>query len=213
MRLDALCILGNGKKCNVEVQRSDNDDHVRRVRFNASSIAVKDSQKNEKFEQIEDIIVVYISQFDIFKANHVLYHVDSTIRETGHRIDDGLYRVFVNTEVKDGTTISEYMDCFLKKEVNNSKFPEFTDRMNVLKHEERGLDAVCEVMERYEQKAAEKAIARSNVDSIKYMITTFGATENKFWEIKTIPKRSITLPLRSLRTKARLCKLWRFIHR
>lgn len=205
--------LRKWEKCNVEVQRSDNDDHVRRVRFNASSIAVKDSQKNEKFEQIEDIIVVYISQFDIFKANHVLYHVDSTIRETGHRIDDGLYRVFVNTEVKDGTTISEYMDCFLKKEVNNSKFPEFTDRMNVLKHEERGLDAVCEVMERYEQKAAEKAIARSNVDSIKYMITTFGATENKFWEIKTIPKRSITLPLRSLRTKARPCKLWRFIHR
>jgi len=56
------------EKCNVEVQRSDNDNHVRRVRFNASSIALKDSQKNEKFEQIEDIIVVYISQFDIFKA-------------------------------------------------------------------------------------------------------------------------------------------------
>lgn len=138
VRLDALCILGNGKKCNVEVQRSDHDDHVRRVRFNASSIVVRDSQKNEKFEQIEDIIVVYISQFDIFKANHVLYHVDSTIGETGSRIADGLYRIFVNTEVKDGTTISEYMKCFLKKEVNNSKFPALTSRMNILKHEERG---------------------------------------------------------------------------
>lgn len=198
VRLDALCILGNGKKCNVEVQRSDNDDHVRRVRFNASSIAVKDSQKNEKFEQIEDIIVVYISQFDIFKANHVLYHVDSTIRETGHRIDDGLYRVFVNTEVKDGTTILEYMDCFLKKEVNNSKFPEFTDRMNVLKHEERGLDAVCEVMERYEQKAAEKAIARSNVDSIKYMITTFGATEKQILGNKNYSKKEYNTALKEL---------------
>ena len=198
VRLDALCILGNGKKCYVEVQRSDNDDHVRRVRFNASSIAVKDSQKNEKFEQIEDIIVVYISQFDIFKANHVLYHVDSTIRETGHRIDDGLYRVFVNTEVKDGTTISEYMDCFLKKEVNNSKFPEFTDRMNVLKHEERGLDAVCEVMERYEQKAAEKAIARSNVDSIKYMITTFGATEKQILGNKNYSKKEYNTALKEL---------------
>ena len=147
VRLDALCILGNGKKCNVEVQRSDNDDHVRRVRFNASSITVRDSKKNEKFRQIEDIIVVYISQFDIFKANHVIYHVDSTIRETGSCIDDGLYRVFVNTEVKDGTTISEYMECFLKKEVNNSKFPAFSNRMNVLKHEERGLDAVLSLVD------------------------------------------------------------------
>lgn len=175
VRLDALCVLGNGKKCNVEVQRSDNDDHLRRVRFNAASIVVKDSQEGEKFEQIEDIIVVYISQFDIFKADRVLYHVDSTIRETGNRVDDGLYRVFVNTEVKDGTTVSEYMGCFLKKEVNNSKFPAFTKRMNALKHEERGLDAVCEVMEKYEQKAVTKA----NVEAIKFMVTTLNASKEQ----------------------------------
>lgn len=66
---------------------------------------------------------------------------------------------FVNTEVKDGTTVSEYMECFLKKEVNNSKFPAFTKRMNALKHEERGLNAVCEVMEKYEQKAVEEGLS------------------------------------------------------
>lgn len=120
---------------------------------------MKDSQKNEAFEQLEDIIIVYISQFDFFKGNRVLYHVDSTVRETGSRVDDGLYRVFVNTEVKDGTAISEYMECFLKKEVNNSRFPEFTKRMNMLKHEERGLNAVCEVMEKYEEKAVEEGIS------------------------------------------------------
>ena len=30
VRLDALCTLGNGEKCNIEIQRSDNDDHLRR---------------------------------------------------------------------------------------------------------------------------------------------------------------------------------------
>ena len=62
VRLDALCVLGNGKKCNVEVQRSDNDDHLRRVRFNASSITVRDSETKQKFKETEDVIVVYISQ-------------------------------------------------------------------------------------------------------------------------------------------------------
>lgn len=65
---------------------------------------------------------MYISQFDIFKADRVLYHVDSTIRETGNRVDDGLYRVFVNTEVKDGTTVSEYMGCFLKRKLTTRNF-------------------------------------------------------------------------------------------
>ena len=79
--------------------------------------------------------------------------MDSIIRETGACVDDGLERVFVNTSVKDGTIIAEYMDCFLKKEVQNLKFPALTKRMYLLKHEERGVDAVCEVMEKYERKA------------------------------------------------------------
>ena len=104
VRLDALCILGNRKKCNVEVQRSNKDHHLKRVRFNASVITVRDSQTDDKFEETIDLIVVYISEFDIFKRGRVIYHVDSVIRETQERVDDGLERVFVNTVVKDGTT-------------------------------------------------------------------------------------------------------------
>ena len=157
VRLDALCILGNGKKCNVEVQRSNKDHHLKRVRFNASSITVRDSQTGEKFEKTIDLIVVYISEFDIFKRGRVIYHVDSVIRETQEKVDDGLERVFVNTAVKDGTTISEYMDCFLQKEIDNAKFPKLTNRVHYLKHEEGGVNAVCEIMRKYSEEVAEKA--------------------------------------------------------
>ena len=98
VRLDALCTFANGKKCNVEVQRSDDDDHLRRVRFNASSIAVKDSQAGQKF-------------------------------------------------------------------------PELTKRMNYLKHQEGGLQAVCEVMERYERKAAREADIRAIKNMLKHGLT------------------------------------------
>ena len=157
VRLDALCILENGKKCNVEVQRSNKDHHLKRVRFNASVITVRDSQTDDKFEETIDLIVVYISEFDIFKRGRVIYHVDSVIRETQEKVDDGLERVFVNTAVKDGTTISEYMNCFLQKEIDNAKFPELTNRVHYLKHEEGGVNAVCEVMRKYSEEVAEKA--------------------------------------------------------
>ena len=157
VRLDALCILGNGKKCNVEVQRSNKDHHLKRVRFNASVITVRDSQTDEKFEKTINLIVVYISEFDIFKRGRVIYHVDSVIRETQEKVDDGLERVFVNTAVKDGTTISEYMDCFLQKEIDNAKFPKLTNRVHYLKHEEGGVNAVCEIMRKYSEEVAEKA--------------------------------------------------------
>ena len=193
VRLDALCILGNGKKCNVEVQRSNKDHHLKRVRFNASVITVRDSQTDDKFEETIDLIVVYISEFDIFKRGRVIYHVDSVIRETQEKVDDGLERVFVNTAVKDGTTISEYMDCFLQKEIDNAKFPKLTNRVHYLKHEEGGVNAVCEIMRKYSEEVAEKAYQQgeeagkeigkeigqrqANIAAIKNMIIRFQATK------------------------------------
>lgn len=178
VRLDALCTLGNGTKCNIEVQRSNNDNHLKRVRFNAASISVVDSQKGEHFRKMEDLYVVYLSEFDVFHKGYTKYHVDSMIRETGEIVKDGLERIFVNTEIKDGTELSELMSCFLEKEVDNPKFPEFSKRMKFLKHEKGGLDAVCEVMERYEEiaakKAAEKATKeasrKANINAVKNMI-------------------------------------------
>ena len=192
VRLDALCAFADGKKCNVEVQRSDKDDHLRRVRFNASSIAIKDSQMRQKFKKIEDIMVVYISQFDIFNGNRVIYHVDNVIRETGEIVDDGLARVFANTQVKDGTTVSEYLDYFLKKEVNDSKFPELTKRMNYLKYQEGGLQAVCEVMERYERKAAQKATQEADIRAIKNMLK-HGLTKENILEDYTEEEYAIAM--------------------
>ena len=190
VRPDALCILGNGKKCNVEVQRSNKDHHLKRVRFNASVITVRDSQKDKKFEKTIDLIVVYISEFDIFKRGRVIYHVDSVIRETQEKVDDGLESVFVNTAVKDGTTISEYMDCFLQKEIDNAKFPKLTNRVHYLKHEEGGVNAMCEVMEQYSKKAAKKAYKQgeeagqrqANIAAIKNMIIRFQATKEVILE-------------------------------
>ncbi len=47
VRLDALCTLGNGSKCNIEVQRSDRDNHMKRARFNASVITTRSAKPGE----------------------------------------------------------------------------------------------------------------------------------------------------------------------
>lgn len=142
VRLDALCTLGNGQLCNIEVQRSDNDDHLRRVRFNASSITVRESQIGESFENIPEVCVVYISEFDVFGKGKTIYHINNVIQETGDVVDDGLQRVFVNTVCNDGTDIADLMSCFTKKVVNNPKFPVLTKRMRELKEDERSVK-VC----------------------------------------------------------------------
>lgn len=164
IRLDALCQLGSGAKVNVEVQRSDRDDHTRRVRFNASVITAKESNPGDRFADIQELYVVYISEFDIFRKGKTIYHVENVIQETGELLDDGLHRVFVNTEIDDGTPIASLMSCFTRKMVNNPRFPLVSERVTNLKTTEGGQNAVCAVMEKYEKQAREAGLAEGRME-------------------------------------------------
>lgn len=170
VRLDALCTLGDGVKCNIEVQRSNNDNHLKRARFNASSITVRESNPGEHFDNIVELYIVYISEFDFLKGGKTIYHVDKVLRENGIKIEDGLHEIFVNTVINDGTDIAELMSCFIKKEVKHSKFPELSAEVSRLKETEGGAQAVCEVMEKYEKIAVDEALKKERIHRIQIMI-------------------------------------------
>ena len=144
-------------KCNIEVQRSNNDNHLKRARFNASSITAKKSNPGENFEDIVELYIVYISEFDFLKGGKTIYHVDKVLRETGTVVNDGLHEIFVNTVIDDGTDIADLMACFVKKEVKNPKFPALSAEVSRLKETEGGAQSVCEVIERYEKKTVKNA--------------------------------------------------------
>jgi len=185
VRLDALCTLGNGIKCNIEVQRSNNDNHLKRARFNASMITVKDSNPGETFNEVIELYIIYISEFDFLKGGKAIYHVDKYLRETGQSIDDGLHEIFVNTVIDDGTDISDLMACFVKKEVKNPKFPYLSAEVARLKETEGGARTVCEAMERYEKIAVqnerlEKIMRMIEKDYSKEEILDIGYTEEEY---------------------------------
>lgn len=166
VRLDALCELGDETKCNIEIQRSDNDNHFKRIRYNASCITASETEPGKKFENVPSVIVVYISEFDLLERGKTVYHIEKAVRETGQVIDDGLKIVCVNTKIDDGTEIAELMKLFLQKEVNSPKFPVFSSRMNYIKHSEGGNSQMCKVMEEYAKEYAKEyvdEVVRTNI--------------------------------------------------
>ena len=206
IRLDALCILKDGTRCNIEVQRADNDDHLRRARYHASCITASLTDPGDDFRDIPTVYVIYISEFDFLKKNRTIYHIDKVIRETGTVIDDGLHEIFVNTNIDDGSDIAELMSCFMQKEVDNPKFPCFSSRVQYLKNDEGGIGVMCEVMEKYaieyakeyaekyaKEYAEEYAAAEKDRDilnalkkgiTIEVICAVMGVTESRVKEIQ-----------------------------
>jgi predicted transposase/invertase (TIGR01784 family) len=151
--LDAKCVRGDGSQVDIEVQKADDDDHQRRVRYNGAILTTNISDPGIKFENVPDVTVVFISKFDMFGSNFPLYHVDRVVRETGKTVDNGFEEVYVNTKVKDGSEVSELMEVFVNDDAYNSKFPKTSDGKRRYKETEKGVNTMCEIVERLTNEA------------------------------------------------------------
>ena len=185
VRLDAYIEGIEDKVYNIEIQRSDNCNHVKRVRYNASTITVNKSEPGDEFEHVQDVIVVYISEFDMFGAGKTVYHVENVIRETGEAVNDGLMTVYVNTEVKEDTLIGELMQCFLKTDFEDNNFPNISRRMRELKHGEED-EIMCKSVEEYAERKAKEAAKEAAVK---------GAIEEKKATVKNLNDMGMDLSL------------------
>ena len=156
--LDALCELENGKECNVEVQKANDDDHQKRVRYNTSCITANITEPGAKFKNVPDVIGIYISKFDMFQAEKTVYHIDRVVRETGEVQDNGLQEIYVNTKIDDGTDIAELMHIFTDPNAYDfEKFPKVSKRKKQFKESEGGNEEMCDLVENYAKERAEAA--------------------------------------------------------
>ena len=148
--LDVLCELEDGRVCNVEVHKKDNDDHVKRVRYNTSCITANISEPGSKFENVPNVISIFISKFDVFEGGKTIYHIERVIREMDECQDNGLQEIYVNAKIDDGSDIAELMKIFTNQEAYDfKKFPKVSERKQQFLLKEGGKERMCELVDNY----------------------------------------------------------------
>lgn len=156
--LDALCVSNDDKEFNVEVQKANDDDHQRRVRYNTSCITANITDPGMKFKNVPHVCSIYISKFDMFHGGKAVYHIDRVVRETGMVVDNGVQEIYVNTKIDDGTKVADLMHIFTVKDAYDfEKFPKTSARKKQFKDGEGGEKEVCELVENYAKQVAELA--------------------------------------------------------
>lgn len=156
--LDMLCVLENGKQCAVEVQKSNDDNHEKRVRYNTSCITANITEPGFKFANVPDVISIYITRFDIFKGKKSIYNVERVVQQTGEIRDNGLREIYVNTKIEDGTDISELMKIFKTHSAYDfDKFPKTSERKKHFLENKGGKYEMCDIVEKYAQEVAQKS--------------------------------------------------------
>ena len=153
VRLDCLCRLSDGTYVNVEVQKADDDDHEARVWYNAALVTANETPKSVKFRDVAQVIVIYITRFDIFQGDLPIYHVDRAIRELEQKRTNWFSEIYVNAAVKKhdselNASVSELMDLFTDRDTfNYEKYPLFSTRKNTFTNTAKGEAEMCEKVE------------------------------------------------------------------
>ena len=185
--LDAKCISGDGRHINIEVQKENDDDHLKRIRYNGSILTTNITDPGTKFEAVPDVCIIFISKFDIFKGGFPIYHIDKVVRETGEIIDDGLTEIYVTTVKKEGSKVSKLMEVFIKDDAYNTEdFPVTSEIKTRFKISEGGRKEMNEMLEKIIREEKEESERRGEKR---------GANEEKIRIAKDMKKKSLPFSL------------------
>ena len=169
--LDLKCRLASGKIVHIEVQKADDDDHQRRVRYNSSLLTANIADPGAKFRDIPDVISVFISKFDVFKRGKAVYHVERIIKETGDKVYNGTKEIYINAEINDNSDIARLMKVFVEDAYYDDKFPAISERKRIFKTTEEGVNEMCEVIERNRAEARAEGRAEGRVEGQLSLLT------------------------------------------
>ncbi len=147
VRLDVLATDSKGRRMNVEIQRSDKGAGYKRARFNSSMLDAGLLQKSERFEDLPDTWVIFITEHDIPGRGKAVYQVERRFADTLEPFHDGSHILYVNGAYRDETPIGKLMHDFSCTNPADMNYGVLAERVRFFKESKEGVAIMCKVIE------------------------------------------------------------------
>ena len=147
--LDVYAKDGKGTVYHIEVQLSDNDDHILRVRAYTAMIDSELLDKGSKYSDLPNAFVFYISMNDFMNLEEPIAEVTSTIGKKKMPYSDGKRVFFVNAAVNDHSEVAGLMEFFKLADPNDASQGDLSKRVHFLKCEPEGEEPMCAITESF----------------------------------------------------------------
>ena len=199
VRFDALATDGE-TIYNVEIQRSDEGAVPRRARFNSSMIDSREVSKGTLFPDLPETYVIFITEHDVWKRGKPLYTVRRTFEDTEEVFNDGTHILYVNGEYQSESPLGRLMHDFFCSDPNDMYSDVLAERVRFFKEDEKGVAAMCNVMEeiyndgiaigevRGEVRGEIRGAETERIKSIKNLISSLGITAEAAMDALKIAK-------------------------
>ena len=170
VRLDILAVDQKNHVYNIEIQRSDHGAGVKRARYNSSLIDANVTEPGEQYEALNESYVIFITENDVLGKSLPIYHIERTVTETGEPFGDEEHIVYVNSQIKDETSLGKLMHDFACTEAKDMYYHVLADRVRYFKEDEKGVTVMCKAMEDMRNEARAEALKEKSISVAREMI-------------------------------------------
>lgn len=124
------------------------------LKIHKATVTVNRSEPGDRFEHVQEVYIIYVSNFDVLQNGRTISHAEMICKETGESLQDGLHEIYVTTTGKEDNKIARLMKEFLNPDMNNPEFPKTSRRVQAMKHDPKEVAIVCKAIEEYADKRA-----------------------------------------------------------
>lgn len=174
IKLDICAEDSYGKVYDIEVQNDDAGADIHRARFYSSMLDTRMLKEKQKFKEIHDSYVIFITKNDYMRMGLPMYHVERTVQEAGTLFGDGSHIIYVNGSYKDdGDPVGKLMHDFRCTSAADMFYQELANPVRHFKETEGGQIQMCKAMEEYGKRIATKEKEESALKMIAKGKLTF----------------------------------------
>lgn len=154
--LDVHAVDSAGKEFDIEIQRSSAGAGAKRARHNSSLLDAHILNPGDDTENIPDSYVIFITENDIMKGNEPTYPVERyvTIKENKVLFGDGSHIIYVNGKYRGNDEIGKLMHDFSCTNPEDMNYEVLAIKARYFKQNEKGVAAMCKIMEDMRNEAA-----------------------------------------------------------
>lgn len=167
--LDVHAIDSTDKEFDIEIQRKDAGAGAKRARHNSSLLDSHILKSGDDAEDIPDSYVIFITENDVMKGNHPIYPVERyvTIGENKVLFGDGSHILYVNGKYRGNDEIGKLMYDFSCANPDDMNYEVLAKKAQYFKQDEKGVAAMCKIMEDMRNEAVQNKAKKTAVHLIK----------------------------------------------
>ena len=189
---------------NIEIQRADKGDIAKRIRYHQAMIDSHTLKKQEDFEKLPNLYIIFILEHDLYGKNNPVYYVTKTLSindEDGNPLlfDDGCNIMYVNGQYKGEDALGKLMHDFSTPNADEMYYKELAEKVRFYKQDETGVQMASRVVEEYGNERAAEALQQGiqqgaqqqAIEAAKNLLRMGILTHEQIAQAQTLPLKKV----------------------